>query len=671
MATYLITGATGLIGRHLLVRILRDPDAEVHALVRAQSVGRLQRALAEVDGAERVRPLHGDLTLDGLGISDEERAALRGRVDHLVHLAALYDMTADDARNDAVNIEGTRRVVELAEDLRVGVLHHVSSVAVAGEAGGVFSEDDFDRGQPLPSPYHRTKFESERIVREAAVPWRVYRPAIVLGDSHTGEMDKIDGPYYFFPTIAFLAQLPGPKLPLVAPDLGASNAVPVDYVADAMAALIVRPGLDRRAFHLVNPAPQKLTDVYNAFARVAGAPQVIATLPAPGSNRLLHSGGAVLGRIPGLKPAFEMGLKQLRIPPEIVRHSTFTCTFASDATRAELAEAGVAPPPPLANYAHKIWNYWAEHLDPYRFRRPRPGGPLDGRVVAITGASSGIGRAAAIQVAARGGIPLLLARRTEELEKVRDEIVEAGGQAYVYSVDLTSQESVDAVVKQMLADHGGVDMLVNNAGRSIRRSLRLSYDRFHDFERTMALNYFAPVRLILALMPSMSERRFGHIVNVSSIGVQAYPPRFSAYVASKAALDAFSRVAQSEVLGDGISFTNVHMPLVRTPMIAPTKIYDRFPTLTPEEAGEVIVRALEQRPKQWGTRLGTFAAVANVVAPRLTDAVLHTAYLAFPDSAAAQKGKAADPGEQPANNAPEALSRGAVVLARLLPGVHW
>jgi NAD(P)-dependent dehydrogenase (short-subunit alcohol dehydrogenase family) len=366
-----------------------------------------------------------------------------------------------------------------------------------------------------------------------------------------------------------------------------------------------------------------------------------------------------------------MGLKQLRIPPEIVRHSTFTCTFASDATRAELAEAGVAPPPPLANYAHKIWKYWAEHLDPYRFRRPRPGGPLDGRVVAITGASSGIGRAAAIQVAARGGIPLLLARRTEELEKVRDEIVEAGGQAYVYSVDLTSQESVDAVVKQMLADHGGVDMLVNNAGRSIRRSLRLSYDRFHDFERTMALNYFAPVRLILALMPSMSERRFGHIVNVSSIGVQAYPPRFSAYVASKAALDAFSRVAQSEVLGDGISFTNVHMPLVRTPMIAPTKIYDRFPTLTPEEAGEVIVRALEQRPKQWGTRLGTFAAVANVVAPRLTDAVLHTAYLAFPDSAAAQKGKAADPGEQPAINAPEALSRGAVVLARLLPGVHW
>ncbi len=165
MTTYLITGATGLIGRHLLTRILRDPSAEVHALVRPQSAGRLQRALAEIEGSERVHPLPGDLTTERLGVTDRRRAALRGKVDHLVHLAALYDMTASDERNDEVNVEGTRRVVELAEDLRVGVLHHVSSVAVAGDATGTFSEDDFDQGQPLPSPYHRTKFESERIVR--------------------------------------------------------------------------------------------------------------------------------------------------------------------------------------------------------------------------------------------------------------------------------------------------------------------------------------------------------------------------------------------------------------------------------------------------------------------------------------------------------------------------
>jgi NAD(P)-dependent dehydrogenase (short-subunit alcohol dehydrogenase family) len=667
VATYLVTGGTGLIGRHLLQRLLARPDAHVHVLVRQQSIGRLQAAVATMPGGERVVPLPGDLTEPKLGVNAAARRRLRGKIDHLVHLAALYDMTADEERNIEVNVEGTRRVVALAEDLQVGCLHHVSSVAVAGEAAGVFTEDMFDEGQRLPSPYHRTKFEAEKAVREATtVPWRVYRPSIVLGDSRTGEMDKIDGPYYFFPTIAWVAELPAAKrVPLVVPPLGDSNAVPVDYVADSLDALIHRDGLDGRAFHLVHPHPQPLIEVYNAFAKAAGAPPVSVTLPTPSIAPLTRLAGAVMDRIPGAHSTVNLALARVGIPAEVLPHSTFRPVFASDVTRRELADAGVAGPPELDEYAGVLWDYWAEHLDPYRFRRRRPGGPLDGRTVAVTGASSGIGREAALQISRRGGIPLLLARRTEELDKLRQEIEGEGGRAYVYSVDLTNQESVDAAVKQMLADHGGVDMLVNNAGRSIRRSVKLSYDRFHDYERTMALNYFAPVRLTLALLPSMTERRFGHIVNVSSIGVQTNVPRFSAYVASKAALDAFSRVVSTELLGDGVTFTNVHMPLVRTPMIAPTKIYDRFPTMSPEEAGEVIVDALEKRPKHWGTRLGTTAVVLNAIAPRFVDAVLHTAYLVFPDSVAAAGDQATR------SSAPDALSRGAVVMMRLLPGVHW
>jgi NAD(P)-dependent dehydrogenase (short-subunit alcohol dehydrogenase family) len=498
----------------------------------------------------------------------------------------------------------------------------------------------------------------------------VYRPSIVVGDSKTGEMDKVDGPYYFFPTIAWISQLPGAGLvPLVVPDLGETNTVPVDYVADAIDALIHRPGLDGRAFHLGNPTMQKLVDVYNAFARAAGAPQVRVAVPGVPVRSLTKFATDFVNRIPFAGQVVggttELTLKRMGIPPEVVPHSTFTNEFVSTKTRSELAESGVSEPPPLDDYAAVLWQYWADHLDPYRFRRPR-GGPFDGRIVAITGASSGIGRATALKVAARGGIPLLLARRTEELDKVRKEIEEQGGKAYVYSVDLTNQESVDAVVKEILEQHGGVDYLVNNAGRSIRRSVKLSYDRFHDYERTIALNYLAPVRLILALLPSMTERRFGHIVNVSSIGVQTNVPRFSAYVASKAALDAFSRVVQTELVGDGVTFTTVHMPLVRTPMIAPTKIYDRFPTLTPEEAADALVESMERRPKHWGTALGTTAQVANALAPRVLDAILHTAYLAFPDSTAA-----GGEGGNPVKNAPEALSRGAVVMMRLLPGVHW
>jgi NAD(P)-dependent dehydrogenase (short-subunit alcohol dehydrogenase family) len=214
----------------------------------------------------------------------------------------------------------------------------------------------------------------------------------------------------------------------------------------------------------------------------------------------------------------------------------------------------------------------------------------------------------------------------------------------------------------MLADSpDGIDFLVNNAGRSIRRSVALSYEREHDYERTMALNYFAAVRMIYALLPHMSERHFGHIVNVSSIGVQTAPPRFSAYVASKAALDAFSRVAASETWGDGVTFTTIHMPLVRTPMISPTKLYDAFPTLTPDEAADMVVRALVERPKRISTRLGTFGEVSYAVAPRVVDAVLSVAYRVFPDSKAAG-GK---------DNDGPSLSRGAQAMVKLLPGVHW
>ena len=660
MATYLVTGATGFLGAELTKRLLARQDAVVHAVVRAGSQARLTAKLRGVDGAERVRVVIGDLTLPGLGIDPADIEGLTGGIDHLVHLAALYDITTDNATNDAINIGGTRGVVELANLLDVGCIHHVSSVAVAGEHDGVFTEDMFDEGQILPSPYHRTKFEAERIVREESkVPWRVYRPAIVVGDSNTGAIDKIDGPYYLFPSIRRLASLPS-VLRIPAPDLGSTNIVPVDYVADAMDHIIHQPGLDERAFFLVNPKPQPVHSVFNAFARATGAPRLIPTVDR-GTLGPAFTLGRLLSRVPGVDLLRDVTLEQLQLPPEALAHVAFAPTFDDSGTRAALEGTGIAPPP-LNRYAAILWRYWEDHLDRDRARRPRAGGALAGRRVVITGASSGIGRAAALQVAQAGGVPLLVARRTEALEEVKSEIGRNGGQAWVYSCDLTDSDSVDALVAQMLEDHESVDMLVNNAGRSIRRSVHLSYDRMHDYERTMSLNYFAPVRLILGLLPHMTQRRFGHIVNVSSIGVQANPPRFSAYVASKAALDAFSRVVATETYGDGVTFTTIHMPLVRTPMIGPTKLYDRFPTSTPEEAGEMVLKALLDRPKDVSTRLGSVAEVAYSVAPGIVDQVLHVAYRVFPDSAAAR-----GDGE----NESEGPTRAAEALTRLLPGVHW
>ncbi len=222
-------------------------------------------------------------------------------------------------------------------------------------------------------------------------------------------------------------------------------------------------------------------------------------------------------------------------------------------------------------------------------------------------------------------------------------------------------ESIDDLCERMLADHPSIDVIVNNAGRSIRRSISLSLDRFHDFERTMQLNYFGAIRLVMGLLPHMKERKFGHVVNVSSIGVQTSPPRFSAYVASKSALDAWTRVVSSELVGDNITFTTIHMPLVRTPMIAPTKMYDSIPTLSPGEAGDLVCEAIRRKPKSINTRLGTFGEVSYALAPKAVDQILHAAYKVFPDSAAAKGEK--DPNEK--------ASMEQIAMANLMKGVHW
>jgi short-subunit dehydrogenase len=282
---------------------------------------------------------------------------------------------------------------------------------------------------------------------------------------------------------------------------------------------------------------------------------------------------------------------------------------------------------------------------------------VSGRTVMITGASSGIGKAAALEIGEAGGTMLLVARRRDQLQEVADEIEELGGVAYVHTCDLSDTDDIDRMCAEVLEQHQSVDVLVNNAGKSIRRSVDRAYDRFHDYQRTMQLNYFAAVKLILDLLPTMRERESGHIINISTIGLQMNTPRFSAYVASKAALDAFSRSIGPEIINDGVHITTVYMPLVRTPMIAPTKIYDRFPTLSPKEAGHIIAEAIRKRPKRIGTTLGTIGQLTYAVAPGAQDLVVNRAYHLIPE------GDNKQPDHEPT---PEERA-----FVRATRGVHW
>jgi thioester reductase-like protein len=663
---YFVTGATGFIGRNLIERLL-DREGDIYVLVRAGSQERLEQLLNRWESAhglsvrERVHAVEGDLTLPLLGVADKRIAQLRGKIDHFFHLAAIYDMTAPAERNREVNVQGTTNAVALAGKLKVTRLHHVSSIAVAGDYRGLFGEEMFDEGQRLPSPYHLTKFESERIVREQShVPWRVYRPAVVVGHSRTGEIDKIDGPYYFFKAIQRMGHLLPERLPLIGVELGRTNIVPVDFVADALDHIAHQPDLDGQAFHLTNPHSQPVGEVIDQFARAAHAPRVALRIDRRLTDPLPTGAMWSLLGLPGVRELRRRLLSELGIPEEVVEHISLRPRFDTVGAELALKDSPIAVPE-LATYADRLWDYWERHFDRDSARDQALHEALNGRTVLITGASSGIGRATALKVAAAGGIPLLVARGTDKLQEVKQEIEASGGDAYVYSADLSDLDSIDALVEQVLADHPAVDMLVNNAGRSIRRSVALSYDRFHDYERTIQLNYLGAVKLIMGLLPHMREQGFGHIVNISSIGVQTNPPRFSAYVASKAALDAFTRVVSSEVIGDGVTFTTIHMPLVRTPMIAPTKMYDSFPAATPDEAADMVCEALLSKPKVINTRLGTVGEVAYALAPKAVDRILHLAYRVFPDSAAARGH----------GDVEERASAEQIAMATLMRGVHW
>ena len=357
-------------------------------------------------------------------------------------------------------------------------------------------------------------------------------------------------------------------------------------------------------------------------------------------------------------------LADLGIPKDVFSFINYPTRFDTRDTEKALKGSGISCPR-LETYAYRLWDYWERNLDPDLFIDRTLAGKVKGKVVVITGGTSGIGEATAYKMAEAGANVVLVARDPEKAQPVLKRIKEIGGAAKFYSCDLASIEDCDKLVASVLKDFKRCDFLVNNAGRSIRRGIASSYDRFHDFERTMQLNYFGSLRLIMGFMPTMVAQGRGHVINISSIGVLTLAPRFSAYVASKAALDAFTGCAASEFADNNVHFTTINMPLVKTPMIAPTKLYAHVPTLTPEQAADLVVEAIVYKPVRIATRLGIFGEVLHAVAPKLTQIVLNSAFRMFPDSTAAKVGK------KEAETKEVELSPEQVAFAQITQGIHW
>ena len=655
----LVTGGSGFIGRHLL-RELAKREGTTYVLVRQASRDRLERLFASLGASDRMHSLVGDITAESLGIAPADQSKLQGA--DIYHLAAVYDLEAPEEANERANVLGTRNAVGLAE--KVGArFHHVSSIAVAGgKWKGKFTESMFDEGQPLDHAYYRTKYEAERIVRSSSLRYRIYRPGLVIGSSETGVADRVDGPYYAFKLIQRLRSAIPPWVPLLGLEGGEINIVPVDFVARALDAIGHKAGLDGETFHLTDPAARSLGEVTNEFCRAAHAPQFTLRVDSRAASMLPKEMTGMLQHWKVAQTLKRRLLEGVRIPEPALQYVTNRARFTCEKAQAALEGTGIECPP-LHTYAWKIWDHWERHLDPEALTERNLRAALQDRVVVVTGASSGIGRATAQLVGRHGAKVVLVSRTKEKLDALKVEIEAGGGHAYVYPTDLSEIEQCDTTIQRVLADHGRVDILVNNAGRSIRRSIEASYDRFHDFQRTMQLNYFGAVKLMLAVLPGMRKRGRGHIINISSIGTQAFPPRFGAYVASKSALAALSRCIGPEVADDGVAITNIHMPLVRTAMIAPTGIYKNFPTSSPDEAAEMVASAILTRQPEVSTRLGKLGETVSTVAPGLLQFVMTGAYHVFPETAGKDGQKEKPPEEE--------ISVEAAAMAYLMRGIHF
>ncbi len=663
---YFVTGATGFIGKRLVKKLLERKGAVVHFLLRKESEAKVA-ALREYWGASAARavPVYGDLTTKKLGVSADDVKKLKGQVDHFYHLAAVYDLSADADSQVAVNIEGTRNTVDFAKAIEAGHMHHVSSIAAAGLYEGVFREDMFEEAENIDHPYFMTKHESEKIVRkESRLKWTVYRPALVVGDSQTGEMDKIDGPYYFFKLIQRMRQILPPWMPSIGLEGGRINIVPVDFVVSALDHIShLKSELHKKCFHLVDPEGLRVGDVLDIFSKAAHAPKMNVFVNAALLGFIPKSVKKGLMALAPVRRVRNAVMKDLGLPEDMLTFVNFPTRYDCRETTAALKGSGVECPQ-LRDYAWRLWDYWERHLDPALKIDHSLRGTVAGKVVLVTGGSSGIGLAAAAKFAKAGAITIICARDEAKLAEAKKEIeAEAGKDAVVitYTADVANDESCKSFIEKLQTEHGGVDFLINNAGRSIRRAIESAYDRFHDYERTMQLNYFGALRVTTGLLPGMVAKRKGHVVNISSISVLVNAPRFSAYVASKAALDAWTRCAASEFADQGVTFTTVNMPLVRTPMTAPTKIYDSMPLLSTDEASDLIVQAVVEKPVRVATRLGIAVELLHAAAPRITQIIMNTTFRMFPDSAAAKGEKLAKP----------TLSPEAIAMAQMMRGIHF
>ena len=390
-------------------------------------------------------------------MSADDIKRLKDQVDHFYHLAALYDLSADEASQMRVNIDGTRSAVEFAKVIDAGHLHHVSSIAAAGLDEGVFREDMFDEAEGLEHPYFMTRHESEKIARkECKLPWTMYRPALVVGDSHTGEMDKIDGPYCFFKLIQRMRQILPPSMLSIGLEGGRINIVPVDFVVAALDHISHHCHASGRSYHRVDPQGHRVGDVLEIFSRAAHAPKMNLFVDAASLGFVPKSVKKGLMALAPVRRVRAAMMKDLGLPDDMFTFLNFLTRYDCRDTIATLKGSGIEYLQ-LPDHAWRLWDYGERHLDPALSIDRSLRGAVGGKVVLVTGGSSGIGLAAAVKFAQAGATTLIGARDGAKLAEAHKEIMAGAGKEAVvtYSADIANEEGCKALVEKLNAERGG------------------------------------------------------------------------------------------------------------------------------------------------------------------------------------------------------------------------
>jgi NAD(P)-dependent dehydrogenase (short-subunit alcohol dehydrogenase family) len=650
MSRCLVTGANGFLGKHLVERLIKNGH-DITLLIRnPDHLDKKQLIETWLNQAE-IAKKHGRDTIITIWEGDVGKAdmGLKGKYklsdfQHIYHLAAIYDLNADETITIDTNVKGTEYLLKkMDKDKFPGCLHFVSSTAVAGDFQGEFSERMFAEGQKHGHVYSRSKYESEKIIREKRLAQsgyeiRIYRPSAIVGHSQTGLMDRIDGPYYGFLIISALKKILPPWLPLAGPRIDALlDMVPVDYVADAIYTLSMLGKAelpeDLFCFHLTDPHAPTMTEAVKLILQAADGPRMQFIF----STQWMKPYLGLIDKSSGLKGIEQLKnalLNSLDIPLQIFDAMMPGVRFSAAETTTLMKKSGVILPI-FETYVDTLWDYYNRHLDPQRNKEERSRHAFRGKVVLITGGSEGIGFASAKKCAAYGAKVILVARNEEKLNKallaLTPVAVESGGSIEVYSCNVSNLDECDALVEYVLKKHGFVDILFNNAGLSIRRSIGKVVDRFHDFQRTMQTNYFGALRIVLGLLPSMIERKSGHILYSSTMGTLAPTPRFGAYLASKSAMDAISDSMAAEFADRNIHFTSIKYPMVKTEMLTPTTDYDNMPAATPEYAAQMFVDAILNKPRKQMTDLGMMLGIINILSPKVITQIYNYAYKVWPD----------------------------------------